>query len=613
MSIKDNYPIVSPSLNLDFANTKVLDSRITFSRPTSAVYYDGQTVTKAEENLLLYSQVLDSAYWLRYNTTIVANSVTAPDGTTTAETFTLTSTVGAVYRNIAVGGTQYTASCFFSSAGTALFPAIVVGNGPNPAVFAVFDLSGVAVSQTYTNGAGTTIASTSITSVGGNWYRCSITFTLSGTGIHNLKLEFAPTATGNTLNGSGDIGGNTSGQFYYVWGAQLEQRDTVTAYQPTTTQPITNYIPTLLTAPANSARFDHNPVTGESLGLLVEEQRTNLLTYSEDFADATWVIYNATATSNVIVAPDGTLTGDALVEDTATSSHGISGNSAVSSGATVTGTVYAKAKELTNVVINISDLIAKNYAVLFNLANGTVVGNFTALSANAPLSSSITSVGNGWYRCSVTVALDAGRTNSALTIFLNESGVVNTGFTYTGDGYSGIYIWGASLEQGSFSTSYIKTEASQVTRSADSASMTGANFSDWYRQGEGTIFVETLNAKGATPQFVSLENNVNRVIDIFASSGNIQFYNQYYSAQITIGTYAENSKTALSYANASFTGAVNGGSVVNNSSVLLVNPVDNIKIGRYGNVSSSFLNGTIKKISYYPQRLSNTNLQALTS
>jgi hypothetical protein len=60
---------------------------------------------------------------------------------------------------------------------------------------------------------------------------------------------------------------------------------------------------------------------------------------------------------------------------------------------------------------------------------------------------------------------------------------------YTGDGYSGIYIWGAQLEAGAFPTSYIKTEASQVTRSADSASMTGTNFSEWYRQDEGTVYV----------------------------------------------------------------------------------------------------------------------------
>jgi hypothetical protein len=92
MAISNLYPISCPSLNLDFANVKFLDPRITFTRASSARYYNGVTTAKAEENLLLYSQEFDNAAWTKTNTTATANATTAPDGTTTADT--LTATIG---------------------------------------------------------------------------------------------------------------------------------------------------------------------------------------------------------------------------------------------------------------------------------------------------------------------------------------------------------------------------------------------------------------------------------------------------------------------------------------------------------------------------------------
>jgi len=76
---------VRPSLLLDFANTKTLDPRITFTRASTGTYYDGKTVAKSEENLMLYSQEFDNAYWSKPSTTVLANNTSAPDGTTTAE------------------------------------------------------------------------------------------------------------------------------------------------------------------------------------------------------------------------------------------------------------------------------------------------------------------------------------------------------------------------------------------------------------------------------------------------------------------------------------------------------------------------------------------------
>jgi hypothetical protein len=206
-----------------------------------------------------------------------------------------------------------------------------------------------------------------------------------------------------------------------------------TAYTPTTTQPITNYIPVLQSAANNVARFDHNPVTGESLGLLVEEQRTNLILRSEEFDNASWAKSAATITANTIVAPDGNLTGDKLVENTDTNVHWVSGNGTGAAG-TYTMSAYVKAAERTWAYLIDNSTVTGR--VFFNLATGTI-GTITGTGSP---SGTITSVGNGWYRITMTIT-----TTGTPVCRIGAASADNTS-SYTGDGYSGIYIWGAQLE-----------------------------------------------------------------------------------------------------------------------------------------------------------------------
>ena len=98
------------------------------------------------------------------------------------------------------------------------------------------------------------------------------------------------------------------------------------------------------TAASGVARFDSNPTTGESLGLLIEEQRTNLLTYSAQFDNAAWSKPNSdTITANTVVAPDGVLSGDAFVETTATGTHTLFQNATLVGGTVYTLSVYLQA------------------------------------------------------------------------------------------------------------------------------------------------------------------------------------------------------------------------------------------------------------------------------
>jgi hypothetical protein len=240
MAIETLYPAIRPSLDLNFAGSKTLDPRITFSRASAATYYDGKTVAKAEENLLQYSQDFDNGLWAKGDSTIAANTDTAPDGTVTADTLTAASTVFA-------NGGRVIQDKSTLPAGTYTLSVWIKRKSGTGKV-------GISLFNTETAAAMTALAVTD------SWQRFSITSVVSS------SSTFFPRVILEVANDS-----------IAIWGVQLEQRSQATAYTPTTTQPITNYIPVLQTAAANVARFDHNPITGESLGLLIEEQRTNLL------------------------------------------------------------------------------------------------------------------------------------------------------------------------------------------------------------------------------------------------------------------------------------------------------------------------------------------------
>lgn len=212
------------------------------------------------------------------------------------------------------------------------------------------------------------------------------------------------------------------------------------------------------TAAIDVPRFSYNPETLEFEGLLIEEQGTNLLTYSEQFDNAVWAKNNSTITANVETAPDGTVTMDKLVEDAATGVHQVQYAVSYTSGIVYTISIFLKAAERTNFRIQINAAfsgVGLPTVGLFDLSAVTA----TALSHAS--AASIEEIGNGIYRCSVTAA--CGSTGTVGTLFQLFNGSRN----YLGDGTSGLYIWGVQIEAGAFPTSYIKTEGTSVTREAD--------------------------------------------------------------------------------------------------------------------------------------------------
>lgn len=622
-NIENNTDIsnVQPSLLLDFVNGKSLDPRITFSRSTAAVFYDGKTVSKAEENLILQSQTFDNASWVKTGSTVTADSVAAPDGTTTAETLTASATTAShlVNQNSSFAGANLTHTVSgFIKTNTAQYAYVSLSASTTSTYWAtaVVDLSAGTITQT-SNGVGVSGVSTSITNAGNGWYRVVVTATFGAVANNPaFVVGISDTAT-PTMAGYGVYSWTAAGtEAIYIWGAQLEQRSAVTAYTPTTTQAITNYIPTLLSAPANVARFDHDPITAESKGLLIEEQRVNLVTYSEQFDNATWTKTNATITTNTIVAPDGTLTGDLIVEATGTSFKQLRQSSiSVTSGTAYTGSVYVKPSGRTWFVIELggTPLACSAYINLSTGAVGTQIGS--------PSSVTVTQLPNGWYRVTITkTATSTGTANIAFYPTTTDNVI-----SYAGDGWSGVFIWGAQLEAGAFPTSYIKTEASSVTRSADAASMTGTNFSSWYNASEGTMYADASGIYGVsgTNYFVACvdDNTVNNEFVIRRAETQLQVVsntNTVTYAALTSSFAASNLsafKIAGAYKVDSFAASFSGGAASEDTSGIVVSGANTFRIGSPAAASGGRrgMTGYIRKLAYYPKRLANAELVEMTA
>ena len=201
----------------------------------------------------------------------------------------------------------------------------------------------------------------------------------------------------------------------------------------------------LQTAVNDVARFDHDPATGASRGLLIEEARTNNVQRSAEFDNAYWGKTNGSISANATTAPDGATSADKLVEDsTASVSHLVARNVAgVAPTQQLTGSCFIKADTRTfaRIVVWDSSAAGNNVGATFDVSGGTVVSATTQNSGNATgASASITNVGNGWYRCSVSGIPNTSGSDSGLAIYLMSSGGGVGSTAYTGDGTSGLYI-----------------------------------------------------------------------------------------------------------------------------------------------------------------------------
>jgi hypothetical protein len=334
------------------------------------------------------------------------------------------------------------------------------------------------------------------------------------------------------------------------------------------------------TAGVDEARFDHDPATGESLGLLIEEQRTNLLTWSEDFTNTAWILFGtASRTANAVIAPDGNTTADAV---TLPVGSGIYQFISASANTTYTFSVWLR-----------SPSISQNVNIVLN----TNLGDATQLTVTATTT---------WQRFSITKTTIVGTTT--LTSQLS-SGVGNT-----------FYVWGAQTEVGAFPTSYIPTSGSTVTRSADSASITGTNLTSFYNQSKGTLFTSFRPLPLSTGSRYVQSSNIGSTLETFyirstptgsdsaiIDGGVAQAYNLINYTR----SEQENSKHAYAYELNNF-GVSAQGQLGSGDTSCTMPTITRFDIGSLYQDSNTFLNGYISQLFYYPKRLTNAQLQTLT-
>ena len=578
-----------PSLDLQFADSKSLvdattgSNLVDFARASSGTYVGSDGLIKtATTNLLTYGEEFDNGAWNKsqiqnFGSGSIANAIASPDGSITAD-FVAENTATAIHRvqrsSLSITlGTSYTVSVYAKSTNRNLY-LNMAGDFGAKANFNL--LTGQIVSSS---------GVASVLDVGGGWYRCS----LAGTAL-STKTTAGFFFQINTNTNDADenyTGDGTSG--IYIWGAQLEQSTTAGEYVKTTS--------TINSAP----RFDHNPTTGESLGLLVEEQRTNL-------------VRNNTMVGAVAGSPGTAPTNGWVIVNSATYTSSIIGTG-VENGINYIDIQYVVAAGAAAAVLFYADTPAATASTSYagsyylKLVSGSIPQiRFVWQDNSSTYNRSFFDITNTLTRYSDVLTTAAAGNLARCAIGINASA---SGTTFV------LRIGMPQIEQGAFATSVIPTSGTAVTRSADVASISGSNFSSWYRQDEGTVFAGVDSSNITSGRILQIGDGTSYTRqDLLFASGPINYFivdggsGQTNMTTLNSVTTGQLANIAAGYETNNMAVVLNSGLVVTDA-IATVPIVDQMGIGRRLDVPA-YLNGHIRRLTYWPQRLPNSTLQTIT-
>jgi hypothetical protein len=633
-------------------------------------------------NLLTFTQEFDNAAWVKINSTVTANSVTAPDGTMTADTLTAVSANGTALQTytainapymysvwlrrltgtgdvqITVDGTTYatvavtttwtrfntvllglagaagsrTAGVRIVTSGDAVYvwgaqleviPDVNLTFGSELISSGVIGLVGTPPAPaTYNTGTG--VGSVARTDLGNQSF---VQWTgLSGTYRVNLT---ATTGSPTVRVGSGGPSGNivlsvATGTTQNVYAQAtdgfltLASVNLATPTNPSTAtftlnslRQITGTVgmPTTYTRNFGGLfppRFDYNPITLAPLGILIEEQRANLLFPSEDFSALAWSPSSTITTTNTTVAPDGTTTGDTVRADASTSAY-VSRNASFTGNGDKSFSVFLKAgtSTVTRLVLrDITPTPVNRAAVDITWTAGVPSGVATTGTLQG-----IDPYSNGWYRIRMlATGVIAGNTNQ---FRFSPDTATGTGTTI---------FWGAQTEDGAFATSYIPTVDLQITRAPDRASINAPMFSPWFNASAGT-FVSSFDVIGSATATArrhvwcgsdaldrrlalrAIEPGTGAPLAAIGTGITTVSLN---GTALTVGT-----PTDIAVAYGADMALVQNGASPAASALASSVSISSLDIG-CNLAATQFLNGHIRSIDFYPVRLSDTQLQALT-
>jgi hypothetical protein len=378
------------------------------------------------------------------------------------------------------------------------------------------------------------------------------------------------------------------------------------------------YVTTMAAAPTNDptkARFDYDPTTLTPRGLLIEGSASTLNQYSEDFSNAYWSKPNASVSSSSVTGPDNVAgTTRRIVEDNTTNQHGLRRSFSMTSGVTYTMSVFVKPGSYDSFGFEMYASASNNAKAEVTSISGNTQTVTSASGVNATLARTPMAA-SGWYRYALTFTSTATQSGD-FNILIKQTN------SYAGNGTNYMDVYGFMLESGSGASSYIPTVASTGSRAKDVCNITGSNFSSWFADGPGTIVAQSDNVKFNTRNLLcevnkDASNYIQMGVAAGAGSGEALLYNpDGFSQSGTTPSLNTAYKSAYVWDTNYFKMCLNGtlgsadtvGNIVSSGMV-------NLSIGGdLTNPTDVYIkNGHIRSLKYWPTRLPDAQLQALTT
>ncbi len=307
------------------------------------------------------------------------------------------------------------------------------------------------------------------------WFRCSVSAVCTSTASGLAQILLSETGSSSTFNGTGL-------QAIYIFGLQLEAKNygpNLSPYIPSvqsftsraTIGSYYNNLGVLSWAAINGARMNYNPaILLAPPKLLLEAAATNLILRSQELDNASWTKVRVTVSGNTVSSPEGSVNADTWIEDTSNNTHYLEQSVTIVSGTQYTFSGFVKgAGTARGMFVSFTTGFNAEQAYI-DPTNGLI-----SLRNQTPLIR-IVSVGNGWYRWSVTATATG---TGAFLVRIYSTPTYQGTDTYLGTTSNIAYMYGLQFEAGAFASSYIATAGTTASRSADVASSTsGARAAD---------------------------------------------------------------------------------------------------------------------------------------
>lgn len=548
-------------------------------------------------NLGLRSEDLTTT-WANEHSTESANAVVAPDGTTTADIL-VEDALGPFFHGISqnitiAASTRYTLSCYCKNNSGTRTIAVWLYDQTFAQGFGltVDPVTGAVVTAASAIGSATVISS-SVTDVGNGWFRVAVSGTLSVT-TANMNLYLHTSADVGSYAGDG-----TSG--IALWGMQLNRGIAPTAYIATTA----------------AAKYGLPISYGE--GLLVEPAATNLCLRSQDFS-TTWSQTDTTRTSTNNTAPDNSSTATLMTEGTAGTAQNKQAIT-ITANATYSISIFLKFGNNNFIRLGLYETATTTNRVdnWFNLSTG-VMGTPANGGTGSGATGSITSIGNGWYRCTLTGAVGNGAT--AVTLDMSSASADGSATRVNAATY---YVWGGQAETGTVATSYVPTVSASATRATDAPNVATSAYPHSATNGTFVAWITKMIANAT---------NADRILTLSDGTANESFDFDVVTAdtpdsigldvtdggvaQVASGTTKSGSVTTAGNKAAFFYKLNDSGVLVDAGAEVAdvgctMPTVTNLQLGYSTATASRELNGFIKRLVYVPRRMTQAEMQRRTT